>query len=84
MYNKYTIEVFQDKEEAKAKVFLGKDCLGTVWRPSNTLNSKQDYIDLFQSIGSVVYGQENKIAKKEESDSKLLEILAKSGSPKHP
>lgn len=74
MYNKYTIEVFQDNKDVKAKIYLGKDCLGTVWRPNGILDKNQ-YKDLFESVGNIIYGQETKAEKESKSYSSLLTLL---------
>lgn len=76
MLNKYTIELNETKTDVRATIYQGKDSLGTVWTPSNKLKTKQDFVELFTSVGQVIYGQEAKAKKKEESDSKVLAILA--------
>lgn len=73
MYNKYTIEVYEIDNQIKAVVFVGKDCLGTVWRP--TIDKKKDYSGLMESVGNVIYGQESKAKKETQSYDKVLKAI---------
>jgi hypothetical protein len=75
MHNRYTIEVYETDGQAKATVYIGKDCLGSVWSPAQYANDKEQFQDLFTSIGNVIYGQETKAAKKEKSNSKIIAAL---------
>lgn len=75
MYNKYTIEVFEEEYQVKAVVYLGKDCLGKIWSPNSKISDKNQYKDLFESVGQIIYGQENKVKKEIESYCTLLETI---------
>lgn len=75
MYNKYTIELNEKEKDVRATLYIGKDALGSVWVPNNKLKTKKDFVELFNSIGMLIYGQETKAKKKEESDSKILTLL---------
>lgn len=74
MFNKYTIEVFEDNKQVKAKIYLDNDCLGTIWSPTKTLK-KEEFKQLFESVGNVIYGQEKKAEAQEESYSKVVKAI---------
>lgn len=75
MFHNYTIEVFEDNKQVKAKIFRYKECLGTVWTLSKHLNEKEDFKNLFNLIGSVIYGKEEKAKKEFQPDSEGTPIL---------
>lgn len=76
MFNKYQIDLIEADGHVKAGIYIeekGKwKSLGWQWKPSNKLNTKEDFVDLFQAIGNTIYGQENKAKKKELQEEKSL------------
>lgn len=91
MYNSYTIEVFTEEgqvlkdangrkvsfKQVKAKVYCDKKALGAVWCPNDKLTDKEQYEQLFTSVGDIIYGQEIQAKKKiEESESSSQSIVS--------
>lgn len=75
MHNRYTIEVYETAGQVKATVYVGRDCLGSIWNPVQYVKNKEDFYKLFESVSGVIYGQEKKAAKEEKSYCKIIAAI---------
>ncbi len=77
MYNSYSVHIYEvdylDGKQVKSEVFVNGISIGTIWIPK--AETKENFLNLMKLVGGVVYGTEEKEAKKEISNSKLLKVL---------
>ncbi len=67
MYNNYTVTVDVINNRIEANLFINLVHEGKIFCPNNTLNTKEEWIKFLTSLSGIVYGQENKAAKEQES-----------------